>query len=73
MGQESSWRAVCRHKLVPVERSPFLLAFHIVGRDCRADSDNIVAGTRKFVLDGLIEAGIIRNDGWDEIELPFID
>ena len=73
MGQESSWRAVCRQKLVPVERYQVRLAFHIVRRDCRADSDNIVAGTRKFVLDGLIEAGIIRNDGWDEIELPFID
>ena len=32
----------------------------------RKDKDNIMAGT-KFVLDGLVVAGIIDNDGWKEI------
>lgn len=32
----------------------------------RADKDNVMAGT-KFILDGLVAAGKISNDGWDEI------
>lgn len=32
----------------------------------RKDKDNIMAGT-KFILDGLVEAGIIENDGWKQI------
>ena len=32
----------------------------------RMDKDNIIAGT-KFILDGLVNAGIIKNDGWSEI------
>ena len=32
----------------------------------RKDKDNIMAGT-KFILDGLVLAGIITNDGWANI------
>lgn len=32
----------------------------------RQDKDNIMAGT-KFILDGLVTAGKIKNDGWKEI------
>jgi len=32
----------------------------------RRDKDNIIAG-QKFVIDGLVEAGVIENDGWNEI------
>lgn len=32
----------------------------------RKDKDNIMAGT-KFILDGLVVAGVIKNDGWKEI------
>ena len=35
-------------------------------RNKRKDKDNIAAGT-KFILDGLVEAGVINNDGWKEI------
>jgi Holliday junction resolvase RusA-like endonuclease len=64
---------IMRQKLVPVVNYPIRLAFHTVRRDRRTDPDNIVAGVHKFVIDALKEAGIIRNDGWNEIELPFID
>lgn len=33
----------------------------------RKDMDNI-AFAKKFILDGLVEAGVIPNDGWSEIE-----
>lgn len=34
--------------------------------DRRTDPDNIAAG-KKFIIDGLVEAGVIENDGWSEI------
>ncbi len=35
-------------------------------KDRRKDLDNISAGI-KFLLDGLVEAGVIPNDGWGEV------
>lgn len=32
----------------------------------RKDKDNIAVGI-KFILDGLVEAKVIKNDGWKEI------
>ena len=32
----------------------------------RKDKDNIMAGT-KFILDGVVQAGLIPNDGWGQI------
>jgi|SRR5699024_8169916 len=32
----------------------------------RNDPDNIQTGT-KFILDGMVDAGLIKNDGWNEI------
>ncbi len=32
----------------------------------RKDKDNIMAGT-KFILDGLVQANVIENDGWKQI------
>lgn len=33
----------------------------------RKDKDNIMAGGLKMILDGLVAAGVIENDGWSEI------
>lgn len=35
-------------------------------KDRRKDKDNVMAGT-KFILDGLVQAGVIQNDGWANI------
>lgn len=32
----------------------------------RRDKDNIMAG-QKFIFDGLVEANVIKNDGWAQI------
>lgn len=32
----------------------------------RRDKDNIMAG-QKFILDGLVQAGVIANDGWKQV------
>ena len=42
------------------------LAFTWFCKNKKRDKDNIIAG-QKFVLDGLVAAGIIENDGWKQI------
>ena len=36
-------------------------------KDRRKDKDNIMAGGLKMILDGLVVAGVIQNDGWAHI------
>ena len=35
-------------------------------KDRRRDPDNIVAG-KKFIMDGLVLSGLLKNDGWSQI------
>lgn len=53
------------------------ITFNWYCKDKRRDKDNIAGGGQKFVLDGLQDAEIIKNDGWGEIgnirHLFFID
>lgn len=35
-------------------------------KDRMKDKDNIVAGV-KFILDGLVKAGVIKGDGWKQV------
>lgn len=37
-------------------------------RDRRRDPDNIAAGGRKLVLDGLVAAGVLKGDGWRYVQ-----
>lgn len=36
-------------------------------KDRRTDPDNIAA-SKKFILDGLVKSGVIKNDGWSEVK-----
>ncbi len=36
-------------------------------RNRRRDPDNVAAGGRKLVLDGLVSAGVLEGDGWHHI------
>jgi len=45
-----------------------LIAFIWIEKDKRRDKDNIEAG-KKFILDALVSSGIIKNDGWGEVDL----
>lgn len=47
-------------------RSVFI-EFHWIEPNKKRDPDNIAAG-RKFILDGLVKGGILRNDGWKEVK-----
>lgn len=33
----------------------------------KRDMDNIAAGGRKIIQDALVEAGVLKNDGWNDI------
>ena len=63
-GERIAWEAKAQH-LQPITRAHF--AFQWTERDRRRDPDNIAAGGRKLILDGLVKAGILENDGWKQI------
>lgn len=43
------------------------LTLHWYCKDKRKDKDNTAVGV-KFILDGLVEAGIIADDGWKQVD-----
>ena len=46
----------------PIKRAWF--SFLWIERNRRRDKDNVAAGGRKLILDGLVEAGILPDDSW---------
>ena len=46
---------------------PVIIEYLWVEKDKRRDKDNI-AFAQKFVQDALVMAGILKNDGWNEIK-----
>lgn len=46
---------------------PVTIAFLWRERDRRRDPDNVAAGGRKLILDGLVKAGVLRGDGWRHV------
>ena len=47
--------------------APVRLTYHWYCKDKRKDKDNI-AFAKKFIQDGLVNAGVLKNDGWNDIE-----
>lgn len=60
---EAVW-AYAKSQRMPVFPGAVRLAFRWVERDRRRDPDNVAAGGRKLILDGLVRAGVLRGDGW---------
>lgn len=48
-----------------LERARFAFVWHEKNR--QRDPDNVAAGGRKLVLDGLVVAGVLPNDGWANV------
>lgn len=56
-----SWQAKVA-KVKPVTSYPVIISFVWYTKDLRKDCDN-VSFARKFILDGLVEAGVLAGDG----------
>lgn len=56
---------IAQAKLKPMKRAH--IYFHWQEKDKRKDPDNIAGIGKKFILDALVKAGILPDDGWDEI------
>ncbi len=52
-------------ELKPMKNAYF--TFYWYEKTKKRNKDNICAGGRKIILDSLVEMGILKNDGWDEI------
>jgi len=48
-------------------RTPVWITYHWYCKDKRKDKSNI-AFAKKFIEDGLVNAGVLKNDGWNDIE-----
>lgn len=59
-----AWEAKSQ-KLSPIT-VPCSFVFNWYCRNKKKDKDNI-SFAKKFILDGLQEAGIIKNDGWNDV------
>lgn len=66
--EETEYVAFCAKVslLEPTDRPVYML-YKWFCKNKRKDKSNI-AFARKFIEDGLVEAGILKNDGWNDIE-----
>lgn len=62
---ERVWLYAKSARLQPVARGHF--AFLWIEKDRRRDPDNVAAGGRKLIFDGLVKAAVIPGDGWAAI------
>ncbi len=49
-------------------QNPVVMRYRWYERNRRRDKDNISSYGRKVIQDGLVAAGVIKNDGWNEID-----
>lgn len=51
----------------PPTLSPCAVHIQLVEPNRKRDPDNIAAGAAKLILDGLVQAGVLEGDGWDQV------
>ena len=56
-------------KKARLKRADGPVDMHFVWREKnkRRDLDNICGGGQKLILDGLVKAGVLENDGWEHV------
>lgn len=59
--QRVYWEAKSQH-MTAITEYPVIVSFVWYTKDLRKDVDN-VAFAKKFILDGLVEAGVLKGDG----------
>ena len=60
--------ALAKSQRLPAFPTRVVIEWTWCERDRRRDPDNVAAGGRKLVLDGLVHAGVLRGDGWRYIQ-----
>ena len=65
MTEKHTERAAClaREQKLPTFERPVLLTFHWYEPNSLRDLDNVAGAGQKFVIDGLVKAGVLRGDG----------
>jgi len=56
--------AAIEQKIPNIKKADLKFTWHEKSR--RRDPDNI-AFAKKFILDGLVSAGVLENDGWNQV------
>lgn len=60
--------SLCKHQLKGVHiQKPVRIWYGWIEPNRRRDKDNI-AFAKKFIQDSLVKAGVLKNDGWNEID-----
>jgi len=54
-----------KQKIKPFKSAQFIFIWH--RKDKRSDKDNITF-MQKYIFDGLVKAGVMENDGWEQIK-----
>jgi len=62
---------MAQYRRVQKVHQPVVIEIHWLCRDKKKDPDNI-AFAKKFIMDGLVLAGILEGDGWKNV-LSFTD
>lgn len=63
---ETVW-ALAKSARLPAITRPVVIEFRWLEPDKRRDPDNVAAGGRKLILDGLVAAGVLQGDGWKHV------
>ena len=63
---ETVWAYAKKAKLTKAD-SPAHISFVWREKNKRRDLDNISGGGQKLILDGLVKAGVLENDGWEHV------
>jgi len=64
---DTVWALAKSARLEPIA-GRVMLHFEWIEKDKRRDPDNIAAGGRKLILDGLVKAGVLKGDGWRYVD-----
>jgi Holliday junction resolvase RusA-like endonuclease len=63
---ETVWAYAKKARLQRVQ-DPATITFTWREKNRRRDLDNIAGGGQKLVLDGLVKAGVLEDDGWEHV------
>lgn len=66
--QKSVQKAIKRDLGDLVIKSPIKIIYRFYEPNKRRDKDNVAAFAMKVIQDALVKEGVIKNDGWREIE-----